>query len=85
MDKSKLVVIGNGMAGMRLVETLCQRVPERYAISVIGDEPRGNYNRILLSPVLAGDKTFADTLLHDDDWYRQHRVQLLSEIGRAHV
>ncbi|MGO2367162.1 MAG: nitrite reductase large subunit NirB [Serratia sp. (in: enterobacteria)] len=78
MDKSKLVVIGNGMAGMRLVETLCQRVPERYAISVIGDEPRGNYNRILLSPVLAGDKTFADTLLHDDDWYRQHRVQLLS-------
>ncbi|MDW5498680.1 nitrite reductase large subunit NirB [Serratia proteamaculans] len=78
MDKPKLVVIGNGMAGMRLVETLCRRVPERYAITVIGEEPRGNYNRILLSPVLAGDKAFADTLLHDDDWYRQQGVQLLA-------
>jgi len=68
MDKPKLVVIGNGMAGMRLVETLCRLAPERYAITVIGEEPRGNYNRILLSPVLAGDKAFSDTLLHDYDW-----------------
>ncbi len=78
MDKPKLVVIGNGMAGMRLVETLCRLAPERYAITVIGEEPRGNYNRILLSPVLAGDKAFSDTLLHDYDWYRQQGVQLLA-------
>ncbi|MGQ8774061.1 nitrite reductase large subunit NirB [Serratia sp. NA_112.1] len=78
MDKPRLVVIGNGMAGMRLVETLCRLRPAHYAITVIGEEPRGNYNRILLSPVLAGDKTFSDTLLHDYDWYRQQGVQLLA-------
>ncbi|ANS43468.1 Nitrite reductase [NAD(P)H] [Serratia inhibens PRI-2C] len=78
MDKTQLVVIGNGMAGMRLVETLCRLAPARYAITVIGEEPRGNYNRILLSPVLAGEKAFSETLLHDLDWYHRHGVRLLA-------
>ncbi|MFI8415737.1 nitrite reductase large subunit NirB [Serratia sp. NPDC078593] len=78
MTQQRLVVIGNGMAGMRLVETLCQLAPQRYAITVIGAEPRGNYNRILLSPVLAGEKTFTDTVLHPPQWYTDHAVQLLA-------
>ena len=73
----QLVVIGNGMAAMRMVETLLQRAPGRYAITVIGREAQGNYNRVLLSPVLAGEKAFADTLLHTPQWYVTHQVQLL--------
>lgn len=75
--QQRLVVIGNGMAGMRLVETLCRLAPQRYDITVIGEEPRGNYNRILLSPLLAGEKTFDEALLHPPAWYRQHGVTLL--------
>ncbi|WP_431225439.1 nitrite reductase large subunit NirB [Serratia sp. L9] len=78
MAQQRLVVIGNGMAGMRLVETLCQRVPQHYAITVIGQEPRGNYNRILLSPLLAGEKAFSDIVLHPPQWYLEHQVQLLA-------
>ena len=73
----QLVVIGNGMAAMRMVETLLQRAPGRYAITVIGREAQGNYNRVLLSPVLAGEKAFADTLIHAPHWYADHQVQLL--------
>ncbi|BCQ37311.1 nitrite reductase (plasmid) [Erwinia rhapontici] len=73
-----LVVIGNGMAGMRMVETLCQLVPGRYRITVIGREPLGNYNRIMLSPVLGGEKAFEETLLHTPDWYHQHGITLYS-------
>ncbi|WP_210080798.1 nitrite reductase large subunit NirB [Pantoea endophytica] len=73
----RLVVIGNGMAAMRMVETLLQRAPGRYAITVIGREPHGNYNRVLLSPVLAGEKAFADTVIHEPAWYAAHQVQLL--------
>ncbi|HES76636.1 MAG TPA: NAD(P)/FAD-dependent oxidoreductase, partial [bacterium] len=76
MNRQRLVVIGNGMAGMRTVENLLRLAPDMYSTTVIGSEPRGNYNRILLSPVLAGDKTFADTLLHDLDWYAEHGVTL---------
>jgi nitrite reductase (NADH) large subunit len=55
MKKERLVVIGNGMAGMRTVEELLQAAPDLYDITVFGAEPHGNYNRILLSPVLAGE------------------------------
>ncbi|NWA61668.1 nitrite reductase small subunit NirD [Pantoea sp. B9002] len=72
----QLVVIGNGMAAMRMVETLLQYAPA-LAITVIGREPHGNYNRVLLSPVLAGEKAFADTLIHTPEWYAAHQVQLL--------
>ncbi|WP_416412290.1 nitrite reductase large subunit NirB [Pantoea sp. App145] len=74
----QLIVIGNGMAGMRMVETLLQRAPGRYAITVIGREPEGNYNRVLLSPVLAGEKTFAETLIHSPQWYAENGVRLLA-------
>ncbi|WP_081692760.1 nitrite reductase large subunit NirB [Pantoea sp. AS-PWVM4] len=74
----QLIVIGNGMAGMRMVETLVQQAPGRYAITVIGREPHGNYNRVLLSPVLGREKTFADTLIHTPEWYEEHGVRLLA-------
>jgi len=73
----QLVVIGNGMAAMRMVETLLQRAPGRYAITVIGREAQGSYNRVMLSPVLAGEKRFADTLMYTPQWYRDHGVRLL--------
>ncbi len=62
--KQKLVVIGNGMAGIRTVEALLERAPDLYDITVFGSEPYGNYNRILLSPVLAGEKTVDDIMLN---------------------
>ena len=55
-DRRKLVLVGNGMAGMRAVEELLKLEPEMYDITVFGNEPHGNYNRILLSPVLAAEK-----------------------------
>ncbi|MGK3141100.1 nitrite reductase large subunit NirB [Pantoea sp. C2G6] len=76
--RQRLLVIGNGMAGMQMVESLLQRAPQRYAITVIGREPHGNYNRVLLSPVLAGETSFSETLIHHHDWYQQHGVTLLS-------
>ncbi|QCA04642.1 nitrite reductase large subunit NirB [Pantoea vagans] len=76
--RQRLLVIGNGMAGMQMVESLLQLAPLRYAITVIGREPHGNYNRVLLSPVLAGEKSFSDTLIHDRDWYQRHGVTLLN-------
>ena len=72
----KLVVIGNGMAGMKVVEELIERTPGTYDITVIGAEPHGNYNRVLLSPVLAGEKKFDDIVLHSLDWYLEKGVHL---------
>ena len=74
--RERLVVIGNGMAGMHLVETLCRLAPDRYAISVVGAEPYGNYNRVLLSPVLAGEQRAEETLLHPLAWYARYGVTL---------
>jgi nitrite reductase (NADH) large subunit len=71
-----LVVVGNGMAGMRVLEELLKCAPRRYAITVFGTEPHGNYNRIQLSPLLAGEKTLADIMLHDVAWYAEHGVEL---------
>jgi len=74
--KQRLVVIGNGMAGMRTVEELLSIAPERYDIEVFGAEPHGNYNRIMLSPVLAGEKRIEDIMLHPLAWYADHGVTL---------
>jgi nitrite reductase (NADH) large subunit len=74
--KPSLVVIGNGMAGMRTVEELLKLAPDRYRITVFGAEPHGNYNRILLSPVLAGEKSVGDIMLHTRAWYREHGITL---------
>ena len=73
----QLIVIGNGMSGIAMVEALLQRAPGRYAITVIGREPHGNYNRILLSPVLGREKTVADALTHPPQWYAQRDISLL--------
>jgi nitrite reductase (NADH) large subunit len=74
--KPSLVVVGNGMAGMRTVEELLKLAPDRYRITVFGAEPHGNYNRILLSPVLAGEKSVGDIMLHTRAWYREHGITL---------
>jgi nitrite reductase (NADH) large subunit len=74
--KEKLVVVGNGMAGMRAVEELLKLAPDKYAITVFGAEPHPNYNRILLSPVLTGEKQFGEILLNEDAWYAEHGITL---------
>ena len=76
MNRYKLILVGNGMAGIRTLEELLKLAPDRYEISVFGDEPYGNYNRILLSPVLAGEQEFEQIMLNDADWYRQHGITL---------
>src|SRR4051794_9720187 len=76
VSKQKLVVIGNGMAGIRTVETLLDRAPDLYDITVFGSEPYGNYNRILLSPVLAGEKTVDDIMLNTVQWYDDNGITL---------
>ncbi len=70
----KLVVIGAGMASGRVIETLVETDPDAYDITLFNAEPRGNYNRIMLSPVLSGEKAYADIVTHDDNWYAQHGV-----------
>ena len=74
--REKLVVIGNGMAGMRCVEELLKLNPDLYDITVFGAEPYGNYNRILLSPVLAGEKTVEDIMVNDLAWYAENNITL---------
>ncbi|MFM6854799.1 MAG: NAD(P)/FAD-dependent oxidoreductase, partial [Sphingopyxis sp.] len=74
----RLVVIGNGMAGCRAVEEILDRAPGRFAISIFGAEPRVNYNRIMLSPVLAGEKTFDDIVINDTAWYDDNGIDLIS-------
>src|SRR5829696_1537932 len=71
MQKMKLVMIGNGMAGVRTLEELLKISPDLYDITVFGAEPHANYNRILLSPVLAGEIT-----LNDIDWYAANNIKL---------
>ncbi|MDB5569999.1 MAG: nitrite reductase large subunit [Hyphomicrobiales bacterium] len=72
----KLVVIGNGMAAGRVLDHLFERDAGRYSVTVFGSEPRVNYNRILLSPVLSGEKEFDDIVTHDQAWYESHGVDL---------
>ena len=74
--KKKLVVIGNGMAGMRTVEELLSAAPSRYAITVFGAEPYGNYNRIMLSSVLCGEKNIEDIVINHRQWYVDNGITL---------
>ena len=76
MKKMKLVMVGNGMAGVRTLEELLKIAPDLYDITVFGAEPHANYNRILLSPVLAGEMTIKDIMLNDVDWYAQNNITL---------
>ena len=76
MKKMKLVMIGNGMAGVRTLEELLKIAPEMYDITVFGTEPHPNYNRILLSPVLAGEQTLDEIVLNSWDWYTDNHITL---------
>ncbi|OOY44944.1 hypothetical protein BOV92_07470, partial [Solemya velum gill symbiont] len=78
--KENLVLIGNGMAGMRTIEELLKLAPEKYNITVFGEEPYGNYNRIMLSPVLANEKTIDEIMLNDEQWYKDNGIGLLKGI-----
>ncbi|MCF6203029.1 MAG: FAD-dependent oxidoreductase [Methylococcaceae bacterium] len=74
--KQKLVLIGNGMAGMRTVDELLKLSPDKFDITVFGAEPHGNYNRIMLSPVLAGDKKLSEIIINDLQWYQDNKITL---------
>jgi nitrite reductase (NADH) large subunit len=76
MKKMKLVLVGNGMAGVRTLEELLKIAPDLYDITVFGAEPHPNYNRILLSPVLAGEQTLDEIVLNPLSWYDEHRITL---------
>ncbi len=76
MKKSKLVMVGNGMAGVRTIEELIKVAPDLYDITVFGAEPHPNYNRILLSPVLAGEQTLDEIVLNTFEWYSENHITL---------
>ena len=87
--REHLVVVGNGMAGCRAVEELLARDAGRYRVTIFGAEPHVNYNRIMLSPVLAGEKTFDDIIINDRAWYDDNGITLItsdpvSAIDRTH-
>ncbi|GHD78723.1 nitrite reductase large subunit NirB [Vogesella fluminis] len=88
MKKLKLVMVGNGMAGVRTLEELFKLTPDTYDITVFGAEPHPNYNRIMLSPVLTGEQTLPEIILNDLDWYAEHGITLhlsraVTEIDRV--
>src|SRR5207344_2807106 len=74
--KLKLVMVGNGMAGVRTLEELLKIAPDHYEITVFGAEPHPNYNRILLSPVLAGEQTVDEIVLNPRAWYADNGITL---------
>ena len=76
MKRMKLVMVGNGMAGVRTLEEVLKLAPDLYEVTVFGSEPYANYNRILLSPVLAGEQTIKDIMLNDVDWYEKNGITL---------
>src|SRR5687767_5113952 len=76
VKKSKLVMVGNGMAGVRTIEELLKVAPDLYDITVFGAEPHPNYNRILLSPVLAGEQTLDEIVLNSWEWYEENNIKL---------
>ncbi|MEQ9691514.1 MAG: nitrite reductase large subunit NirB [Bauldia litoralis] len=74
--KQKLVVIGNGMAPGRMLESLFELAPDRYEVTIFNAEPRVNYDRIMLSPVLSGAKTYDEIIIHGDGWYIDRGITL---------
>ena len=76
MTKQKLVIIGNGMAPGRMLEHLFDLAPDAFDVTIFNAEPRVNYDRIMLSPVLSGEKSFDDIVIHDDAWYAARNIAL---------
>src|SRR5690606_3305156 len=85
MKKMKLVVVGNGMAGIRTLEELLKLDRDLYDITVFGSEPYPNYNRILLSPVLTGEQTIQDIILNDTSWYEANGITLYLNSTVTHI
>lgn len=75
-NPKKLVMVGNGMAGVRAIEHLLKLAPNAYEITIFGAEPHPNYNRIMLSSVLAGGADMKDIVINDWDWYKENNIQL---------
>ncbi len=89
IKKQRLLMIGNGMAGMRAIEEILAAHPDMFEITIFGAERYPNYNRIMLSPVLAGDATVEDIILNDEAWYARHGIKLhlgtrIGEIQRGY-
>ncbi|SDM85784.1 nitrite reductase (NADH) large subunit [Fictibacillus solisalsi] len=76
MEKKKLVLVGNGMAGVRCIEEILKMKAEAFDITIFGSEPHPNYNRILLSTVLQGDTSIQDITLNDRAWYEKNNITL---------
>jgi len=72
----KLVVVGNGMAPGRMLEHLLEAAPGRYEVTIFNAEPRVNYDRIMLSPVLSGEKGYEQIIIHGDGWYIKNGITL---------
>ncbi|HEY3849912.1 MAG TPA: nitrite reductase small subunit NirD [Steroidobacteraceae bacterium] len=83
--KRRLVVIGNGMIAARTLEDLLEFEPQRHDITVFGGEPQGSYNRVLLSPLLAGDRPLAEVVTHPPDWYSRRRITLQADDPIEHI
>ena len=84
--RRKLVVIGNGMAGARTVEEILARGgAEQFSITMFGDEPYGNYNRIMLSHVLSGEETDAEIFLNSLPWYIENGITLHAGVRATRI
>lgn len=83
--REKLVLIGNGMAGMNVIEQILKLEPQQYEITVIGEEPHPNYNRIQLSYVLEGSKALPDIILNPIEWYAENRIRLFTGTKAEHI
>ena len=87
----KLVIVGNGMAPGRMLEHLLEQAPGRYAVTIFNAEPRVNYDRIMLSPVLSGEKSYEEIIIHGDGWYirngitlyKGHRIVAIDRVGKT--
>ncbi|WP_239748774.1 MULTISPECIES: nitrite reductase large subunit NirB [unclassified Mammaliicoccus] len=78
MSKTKLLMIGNGMAGVRTIEEILERDPDRFEITIIGKEPYPNYNRIMLSNILQNKMTKEETIMNPYKWYEEHNIRLIT-------
>ena len=76
--KQKLIVVGSGMVGVKLIEQILLESPDQFDIRVFNKESIGGYNRIMLSPVLAGEKTIPDIITHDFNWFKERSIRLHS-------
>ncbi len=74
--KKRLILIGNGMAGIRCIEEILKQQPDLYDITIFGDEPHPNYNRIMLSHVLQGKTTTKDIIINEYSWYKENNITL---------